>query len=324
MESFPITTQCGEGLDRRLSSDEISQRGVKIETVLEALERRLDPCSLCPRRCGAFRSRGKTGECGLGDVLRVASVARHFGEEPPVSGADGAINVFFSGCNLHCLHCQNWPISQLRVGRDISPGELAEAILRKARRGAHSLGWVTPTPQVIPALKAYRLCLTEDCDLPLVFNSGGYEDAEILHLLSGIVDIWLPDSKTLSALRAREIQVVDDYPQRNVEALSEMVAQVKRGDARAVIVRHLVLPGGLEDSKDVLLNLRRRFGDDVHLSLMMQYFPFYKTVDHAILGRRLRRSEYNEIVDYAQELGFQRGWVQEYDTETGLPFHCLP
>jgi putative pyruvate formate lyase activating enzyme len=324
MESVSTETRSAERLDRPLSGDGISRRIAKIEEVLEALEKRLNPCSLCPRRCGAFRSRGETGECGLTDHLKVAAVARHPGEEPPISGEDGAINVFFSGCNLHCIHCQNWPISQMRVGKTLSPEELAERILRKARRGACTLGWVTPTPQIIPALKAYRFCLMEGCNLPLVYNSGGYEDAGILRRLAGIVDIWLPDVKTSDPERAARIQGVSDYPDRNADALAEMAVQVKRGDARAVIVRHLVLPGGLDDSKNTLKRVWNRFGDDVYLSLMMQYFPFFKTIGHETLGRRLRGSEYDEIVTYAQELGFQKGWVQEYDIETGVPFHCLP
>jgi len=310
-------------LDGRLCPDEIAARISRIDAVLPGLRKRLDRCRLCPRQCGARRLDEELGECGLNGQLRVASVARHRGEEPPISGSQGAINVFFSGCNLHCLHCQNWPISQQRVGRIRTAAELAEAILRKWRRGAHALGWVTPTPQIVPALEAYRLCLLEGLDLPLVHNGGGYESIEIIQLLAGIVDLWLPDAKTGHAQRGQAINGAADYPDRNLEAIGEMVSQVKAKVARAVIVRHLLLPDGQKDSRSVLNQLWSRFGNAIHLSLMMQYFPTFRTEGHPSLDRRLASSEYESIVEYARELGFAKGWIQNYEEEDGIPLRCL-
>ena len=311
------------GLDRKLTEAEIRERIRRIERVLPELRRRQEPCGLCPRRCGVARVAGDLGECGLALDFRVAAVARHCGEEPPISGDVGAINIFFSGCNLHCIHCQNWPISQNHVGLQISPEDLAEKILKKWCNGAQSLGWVTPTPQIVPALEAYLLCLQEGFNLPLVHNNGGYEDPEVIRLLSGIVDVWLPDAKTADPGRGRSIQGVPDYPSRSLEAIKAMVEQLDEGATRAVIVRHLALPGGLEDSKLLLKTLREQFRDQIHISLMGQYFPTYKTIGHQVLGRRITRYEYHKIVSFARNLGFEKGWVQHYETDTGISPYCL-
>jgi len=313
-----------DDLSRRLTSSEIERKIRRIDEVLPLFYRRLSPCFLCPRRCGVLRLHNEPGECRLPAELRIASIALHQGEEPPVSGEFGAINVFFSGCNLHCIHCQNWPISQYMYGTFHTPQQLADKILKKQKHGARTLGWVTPTTQIVHALEAYRFCLLEGFDLPLVHNNGGYELTEIVNLLSGIVDIWLPDAKTRSDKNAETIQKAADYCTVNQSALIEMVNQVDKDEARAVIVRHLVLPGLVEESKRVLDDLFQQFGNRIYLSLMMQYFPFHKTLDHPQLGRRITEAEYNEVCDYAAALGFEKGWVQEYDTETGIPFHSLP
>jgi putative pyruvate formate lyase activating enzyme len=323
METALKSVQYPAPLERRLTPKDIQNRLGKIRDVLPVLREYLDPCWLCPRRCGVRRMQGEFGECGVGAVLRIASVARHRGEEPPVSGDDGAINVFFSGCNLHCSHCQNWPISQQRVGEDCTSSTLAFRILKKWIRGAHTLGWVTPTAQIVEALQAYAICLEAGFDLPLVHNNGGYEDPEVIALLAGIVDIWLPDAKTIDSARAESLQSAADYPEHNSAVIDAMVGQVRDGDARAVIVRHLVLPGGLGDSERILQALWRRYKHEIHLSLMGQYFPTFHTIDHHDLGSRLSESEYIRVVEKAQKLGFEKGWVQEYDTETGIPLHCL-
>lgn len=318
MEAAVAQNRCSRVDERRLTPLEIATRIARINAVLPELFERLSSCSLCPRCCGARRLDGEVGECGLSGGLRVASVALHRGEEPPISGDSGAINVFFSGCNLHCLHCQNWPISQLHVGRDLGTEDLTLRVLQKWRRGAHALGWVTPTPQIVGALRAYRGCLEEGFDLPLIHNNGGYEDPDIIRLLSGIVDIWLPDAKTADSARGQAIQSIPDYPRRNLEVIAAMVEQTQKGEARAVIVRHLVLPGGFEDSKMVLKKLMNAFGSRIHLSLMMQYFPAFHASDCDGLNRRLTESEYESITQYAWELGFRKGWVQNYEWQNGI------
>ncbi len=323
MEAVLTLPSPSSRLNHYLTAAEISARRDRIHQVLPDLYQRLSPCTLCPRRCGAPRTQGETGECGLTSRLRVASVARHFGEEPPVSGQLGAINVFFSGCNLHCRHCQNWPLSQQQVGQDIKVEDLADRILKKWRGGAHTLGWVTPTAQLPLALETYQLCLQQGCDLPLVHNGGGYEDPEIIAWLAGIVDLWLPDAKTADGERGWQINRVPDYPGVNLLALAAMVHQVQTGSARAIIIRHLILPGANSDSRQVLRRLWKSFGNSLHLSLLSQYFPTYQTLGTETLGRPITESEYKSIVQYARHLGFQHGWVQPKEEVYGIPLHCL-
>lgn len=323
MEAIHKPSLRTQAIDRRLNRSDIAGRLRRIDQILPELRARLNPCVLCPRRCAARRLQGELGECGANAHLKVASVALHKGEEPPISGDLGAINVFFSGCNLHCLHCQNWPISQLYVGRELRPQTLADRILSKWQRGANALGWVTPTPQIVSALEAYRLCLLAGLDLPLVHNGGGYEDAEVVALLADIVDIWLPDAKTADPQRGRMIQTAEDYPQINLRAIAAMIRQVESGEARAVIVRHLILPDASADSRMVLKRLWDNFGDRIHLSLMSQYFPAFRTERHESLGRPLEDEEYEANVAYAQELGFRHGWIQHREDQHGVPLHCL-
>jgi putative pyruvate formate lyase activating enzyme len=323
METALKPVQYPAPLERRLTHQDIQNRLVKIRDVLPVLREYLNPCRLCPRCCGSERTQGERGECNLGEGLRIASVACHYGEEPPISGDAGAINIFFSGCNLHCSYCQNWPISQQRIGRNLAPSALALRILKKWSRGGQTLNWVTPTAQIVGALEAYTISLEAGFNLPLVHNNGGYEDPEVIALLAGIVDIWLPDAKTLDSDRAKRLQNVADYPERNLAVIEAMVKHVRDGEARAVIVRHLVVPGGLRDSARILQTLWRRYGHEIYLSLMGQYFPTFHTIDHHELGRRLSEAEYLTVVEEAQKLGFEKGWVQEYDTETGMPLHCL-
>jgi len=311
-------------LDKKLTVAQIQQKIKQVDDTLPKLRDRLHPCTLCPRRCGALRLSGEVGECGLDSRLCVASVARHLGEEPPISGDRGAINIFFSGCNLHCLYCQNWPISQRHVGGIMTPEALADAIIKKWRQGAHTLGWVTPTAQIVGALSAYGLCLQQGFDLPVVHNNGGYEDEETIELLAGIVDIWLPDAKTHDKVLGEKTHSVADYPEKNLQAIRTMVNQMEQHQARGVIVRHLALPGRIDDSLKVLDLLWHEFGSKIYLSLMGQYFPFFTTETHPTLNRRLDEPEYQTVIEHARQLGFIKGWVQEREEESGIPFHCLP
>ncbi|TKJ40344.1 radical SAM protein [candidate division LCP-89 bacterium B3_LCP] len=310
-------------IDSRLSPSEMDARIGIMEDLISILQPQLTNCTLCPRRCEVNRYQEPAGECGLGVDIRVASVACHKGEEPPISGEEGAINVFFSGCNLHCLHCQNWPISQKRVGSTVTPEELSARILKKWRRGMHSLGWVTPTPQIVGALEAYLLCLRNGFDLPLIHNNGGYENPEVVDHLSHVVDVWLPDAKTADDTQAAKIQGAPNYVIINLQAIAAMVNQVEEGNARAVIVRHMVMPAHLDDSRQVLNLLWDKFGSSIYLSLMGQYFPAFHTVNHGSLGRKLSEEEYNQVIEEARKIGFKQGWVQHYDTETGVLLDCL-
>jgi len=285
------------GIGRTKQPKRQSADRARLERSARAARAHLTRCTLCPRACGVDRTRGERGFCGAGLAPRVASFALHCGEEPPISGERGSGNVFLSGCNLACRFCQNYPISRLGVGRDLTAGQLAEGILDLARRGAHNVNFVTPTPWLPQILEALAIARRSGCELPVVWNCGGYEALPALRLLEGVVDIYLPDMKYADARRAWALSRVARYPAANRAAVAEMVRQVgplrvgRDGLARrGVLVRHLVLPGGLGDTRAVLAALRR-IDPRVPLSLMYQYFPAYRAVGHRVLGRRLWREE---------------------------------
>jgi len=278
----------------------------------------LKRCTLCPRRCGVDREAGDRGFCGAGAVAKVAAVSVHHGEEPPLSGSGGSGNIFFAGCNLACLFCQNYPISRLGVGRDFSVAEIAEAMLSLQARGVHNVNLVSPTPWVPHIIEASNLARGKGFHLPLVYNSGGYEAVDTLRLLEGVVDIYLPDMKYASDGAAWRYSRAPRYTAVNRKAVAEMVRQkgalVTDGDGIAtggVLVRHLVLPGEANETTAVF-NMMQSVDRSLPLSLMYQYFPAYRAVGHRVLGRRLWREECREIERDLWGAGLSSGWTQDY------------
>lgn len=286
---------------------------------MERHEDLLKSCALCPRQCGVDRLAGEKGFCGVtGEGVLVARAAPHFWEEPCLSGSRGSGTVFFSGCTLRCLFCQNREISRGEAGKEISTGRLAEIFLELQDRGVHNLNLVTPThylPQILTALKWAR---QKGLKLPVVYNTSGYERPEMLSLLAGQVDIYLPDMKYLSQELAGRFSHAPDYPRWALAALDEMVRQtgaplfdeegiLKRG----VIIRHLALPGQGADSRAVLRELLSRYQDRVYLSIMNQYTPPSFTLPVPELNRRLTHREYHRLVDYAIRLGAENAFIQE-------------
>jgi putative pyruvate formate lyase activating enzyme len=293
-------------------------RPALISSRLEEARRLLEPCTLCPRRCAADRLSGETGECGCGPGLEVSAVSLHTGEEPALGGPDGACNVFLTGCNLHCLFCQNHPISHLGVGRPESVEGLVDRVRSVVQRGARVLSLVTGTHQVPAILEALVAILDEMPDLVVAWNGGGYERVETLRLLDGIVDVYLPDFKFWQPGAARELADAPDYPEVAREALLEMARQVgplevgEDGLARrGLIVRHLVLPGDLSGTRSVLSWIASSLPRGTAVSLMGQYVPSGRAVDHPLLGRRLRPEEYDRACRLLRDLGLETGWVQE-------------
>jgi putative pyruvate formate lyase activating enzyme len=289
-----------------------------LESAVRAARPHLTRCTLCPRACGVDRSRGEAGFCGAGRVARVASFAVHRGEEPPISGSRGSGNVFLSGCNLACRFCQNYPISQLGVGRDLGAEDFAQGLLGLARRGVHNINYVTPTPWVPQILEALLVARRSGLTLPVVWNCGGYESLPALRLLEGVVDIYLPDMKYACGRRAWNLSRAPRYPAANRQAVVEMLRQVgplrvgRDGLARrGVLVRHLVLPGAGADTRAVLAALRR-LDAPVPVSLMYQYFPAHRAVGHTVYGRRLWREEALAARRVLGRLGITEGWVQGY------------
>ncbi len=289
-------------------------------------------CRLCPRECMADRAKGELGYCRMPMEPHAARAALHYWEEPCISGEEGSGAVFFSGCTLRCVFCQNHEIAAGKVGKRISTRRLSEIFLELQEQGANNINLVTAghfLPSVIRALKMAR---GQGLKIPVVYNTGGYEKTETLRMLEGRVDIWLPDLKYASGELAKRYSSAADYPARAKEALAEMVRQAgppvfdDRGMMkRGVIVRHLVLPGCVYDSKDVLEYLHDTWGEQIQVSLMSQYTPLPHVRDFPELDRRVTKEEYREVVEYALFLGMKQVYVQMEDCarESFIPaFDC--
>lgn len=283
---------------------------------LSGVRKLMESCRLCPRRCRSRRFEGETGDCGLGPAPLVSSVMLHHGEEPLLSGRGGSGTIFFAGCNLNCLFCQNYDISQLRIGQPMPPGELAQAMLRQQRRGAENINFVTPTPNLPAIVEALAIAWEQGLTLPIVYNCGGYESEPAIRLLDGLIDVYLADFKYGSD-EAGAASAVEDYFTRVTHALPIMWEQVGRvvvdGHGvvqRGLIIRHLVLPGHTEDSLRVVRWIADNLGTDAFLSLMSQYRPSWKAREHEPFDRRVRRDEYDRVLAEVRRLGFGDGYHQ--------------
>lgn len=284
-----------------------------------------ESCVLCPRRCGARRLAGHAGRCGQSATLRVARSALHFWEEPPISGERGSGTIFFAGCPLRCVFCQNHEISQEGFGLPVSTARLAQMMLELAGQGAQNINLVTPlhfAPQVREAVLRAR---QEGLVLPIVCNTSGYERVEVVRQLADIVDIWLTDFKYASPELARRLSAVGDYPQVAAAALAEMLRLVRAAGGaaskadgsmrRGIIVRHLVLPGHADDSLGVLDRVWELCGNEVDLSIMNQYTPNQACrAAGGELSRTLDDEEYELVLVHADDLGFERLWWQQGGT----------
>lgn len=277
-------------------------------------------CNICPRECGADR-RTEKGICGCGEKMRVARAAPHYWEEPPISYKNGSGTVFFAGCNLKCVFCQNREISRCETGKEITADRLYEIFTELKSRGVHNINLVTPThytEQIIPVLKRAK---EEKLGLPIVWNSGGYEKAETIKKLDGLVDIYLPDFKYIRSETALRYSGAFDYFEHASKALDEMVRQcgeavIHRGTMRrGVIVRHLVLPGHNEESKEIIGYLHSRYGNRIYISIMNQYTPMEQVKNsHPEIYRTVTEAEYSEVVEFAKRIGVENAFVQDGET----------
>ncbi len=281
-------------------------------------------CTLCPRNCGISRRPGDTGICGQTYEIKVARAALHFWEEPCISGEKGSGAVFFSGCPLHCVFCQNKSIAHGNAGKVVSTGRLAEIFLELQEQGANNINLVTPghfVPQVAQALEAAK---SQGLAIPIVYNTGSYEKAEVLRSLEGLVDIYLPDFKYMDAALGRKYSHVRDYPEVAKAAVAEMVRQTgpavfaERGGQtlmeRGTIVRHLVLPGCVRDARAVIRYLYGTYGNTIFISILNQFTPRPWLADYPELNRKITQREYDAVVDYAIGLGVENGFIQEGET----------
>ncbi len=280
---------------------------------LEKLRKTFDPCVQCPRACRAHRLRGEPGECGVARYALVSSYGPHFGEEPVLVGTRGSGTVFFAGCNLRCVYCQNYEISQWRLGQEVQPRKLAHIFLKIQQMGCHNLNLVTPSHVVYPIVEALELARAQGFRLPVVYNTSAYDSVATLRLLEGLVDIYMPDTKYLDPEKAERYSGRRDYPQVMKKALKEMHRQVgdlvvRNGLAvRGLLVRHLVLPNGLSDTFRVIDFLVDEISPHTYLNLMDQYYPTYQAHRYPELSRRITAREYREAVEYAMRRGIHRG-----------------
>jgi putative pyruvate formate lyase activating enzyme len=284
----------------------------EIERRAQAAERLLDACRVCPRECLAQRLQGKTGVCGVADQALVSSYGPHFGEERPLVGAGGSGTIFLAHCNLCCVFCQNFEISQRNEGRIVSAKDLAQMMLDLQRTGCHNINFVTPTHQVPQILKALPIAVGGGLQVPLVYNCGGYEALETLQLLDGVFDIYMPDFKYADADAAKAYSKVENYPEVAKAAFREMHRQVgdlsldRRGIARrGLLVRHLVLPNNLSGTGEVVGFLAELSGD-TYVNIMDQYRPCYRAHEYPPLARRPARAEVEEARQLARAAGLRR------------------
>ncbi|MDE6699030.1 MAG: radical SAM protein [Lachnospiraceae bacterium] len=283
----------------------------------------LDECRLCPRECGVNRNKGETGYCRSDSRLIVSRAALHYWEEPCISSDKGSGAVFFSGCSLGCVYCQNRQISKGNAGKEISIDRLVEIFFELKDEGANNINLVTPTHYICHIREALLKARKEGLDLPVVYNSGGYEKTESLKLLDGLIDIYLPDMKYIDSGLSKKYSFSEDYFEAANKAIREMVRQVGEPRfnengimTRGVIVRHLVLPNNTGNSKNVIKHLYENYGDKIYISIMNQYTPM-NNIDkerYSELTRKITKREYGKVVDYAIELGVVNGFVQEGDT----------
>jgi len=293
-----------------LGSKEIKKRGFE-------LYNRLSNCDICPRECKVNRIMGQKGVCGSDYRLFISSYHLHFGEEKIISGYSGSGTIFFTNCSLKCIFCQNYEISHLGEGYEIEIEQLAKIMLNLQNLGAHNINLVTPTHYLPQILLSLSIAIQYGLKIPIVYNTSGYEKVEILKYLDGIVDIYLPDAKYMDSEISLKYSKAKDYPEINLDALIEMKRQVKNYEfdnrgviLRGVVVRHLILPNNIENSKKVLKKLYDNFGKDILISLMTQYYPCFKAIGDPQIGRRINKEEFNEILNYFRELGFDESLVQ--------------
>jgi putative pyruvate formate lyase activating enzyme len=289
-----------------LSRKELSE---KIQQAFDILR----SCTLCPRQCMVDRTSGEQGFCRTLDKPFVSSWNPHFGEEAPLVGFRGSGTIFFSNCNLGCLFCQNYTISHLGEGSEMSFGALADTMLTLQKYGCHNINFVTPTHQVPMILKSLKMAIDRGLSVPLVYNCGGYEAIETLKILHGVIDIYMPDFKYADPEVARKYSKAKDYPSVAKAAIREMHKQV--GDLvmdssgialRGLLVRHLVLPEGLAGTEEVVRFLVEEISPDTYTNIMAQYYPCYKAIEHPPLDRRLTSKEYKKALEAARKAGLKR------------------
>ena len=280
----------------------------------------IEKCEICPHNCKVNRLEGKIGRCKATDKVKIALASVHNFEEPCISGTNGSGTVFFSNCNLRCTYCQNYEISHLGKGKEITIKELADIFINQQENGAHNINLVTPTMYVYQIIDAIKIAKQNGLTIPIIYNTNSYENVETIKLLKGYIDIYLPDLKYFSNELSRKYSKADNYFENATQAIKEMYSQVggpvfnedgllKKG----VIIRHLVLPHYLQNTKNILKWIKNNLPDDIYVSVMAQYFPCYKAVNDDKINRKLTKHEYKIIEDYIYLIGLENGYLQDLE-----------
>lgn len=291
------------------NSGELKKRAEILHDILKS-------CKLCPHKCKVNRIDGQKGRCRSTAEPYVASHNAHFGEEPPISGSRGSGTIFFANCTLKCVFCQNYPISQMGNGRKVSNDELAEMFLNLQKRGCHNINFVTPTHYLSSIIDALLIAIGKGFNLPIVYNTSGYENVEILQLLDGIVDIYLPDIKYADDETAMRLSGAENYVAINRAALKEMFRQVgylqcDEGIAvKGMIIRHLVLPNNFAGTEEAIKFIAEELSPEVHFGLMSQYFPAHLAVNMDEINRRVKPLEYKPLIKLLGKYNMNNGWTQ--------------
>lgn len=283
----------------------------------------LNKCRLCPKECNVNRLKGELGYCGASDKVVIARAALHFWEEPCVSGESGSGAVFFSNCNLKCVFCQNHCISQESLGVEISIQKLSEIFLQLQKKRANNINLVTPTHYVPQIIEALKLSKSNGLSIPILYNSNGYDSLDTLKALNGYIDVYLPDLKYYNSKYSLRYSKAEDYFEKASVAIKEMYKQVGKPIfyengiiKKGVIIRHLLLPGLLFDSKKILDYIYKSFGDNVYISIMNQYIPMFKASDYPEINRTLNGKHYDALINYALKLGIKNAFIQESGTSS--------
>lgn len=278
-------------------------------------------CTLCPRECKVDRTNNEIGLCGVSNKIKVARIAPHYYEEPPISGKNGSGAIFFSGCNLKCIYCQNYDISKFNFGKNITITKLAEKMIELQNMNVHNINLVTPTHYIPQIRKAIIKAKKMGLNIPIVYNTGGYEKAESLKLLDGLIDVYLPDLKYFDDILAIKYSKAPNYFNIAIDAIEEMYKQTgpiefdKNGMIKkGVIVRHLLLPGQIEDSKKILKYLNFIYNNNIFISIMNQYTPLDTVKNIPELNKTVTEKEYDELINYACDLGIKSAFIQEGKT----------
>jgi putative pyruvate formate lyase activating enzyme len=275
-------------------------------------------CELCPRKCLVDRTNGQTGFCQASSDIAIASYMQHRFEEPPISGLSGSGTIFFSYCTGRCCFCQNFNFSRGKSKRTISITELADIMKELQDKKCHNINLVTPTHYVPSIMQAIDVAKKSGLEIPIIYNTSGYETRETIEILNGYIDIYMADAKYYDDKLAKDHCDFNDYSQNNIQALKTMYSQVgnlyiNRNNIaeKGLLIRHLVLPGFIENTKKVFYAISKELGNHIYISLMSQYTPIKQIRKHPKLGRRLSAEEYEQAKTYIQDLGFSNGWIQE-------------